>query len=90
MVLIRCFHLQNETLVNGVQDMRQKVINREILIRFRGLEYFSKYAENPHIYQAPECNLLLLVELGHLKHCSMYTYILEFPGDLPRKAEIHT
>ena len=67
-----------------------KVINREILIRFRGLEYFSKYAENPHIYQAPECNLLLLVELGHLKHCSMYTYILEFPGDLPRKAEIHT
>ena len=28
-VLIECFHLQNETLVNGVQDMSQKIINRE-------------------------------------------------------------
>ena len=44
-VFIECFHLQNETLVNGVQDMREKIINREILIWF---------VDNPHVYQAPE------------------------------------
>ena len=51
--------MQNETIVNEVQDMSQKVTNREVLIRFRGLKYFSKYAENPHIYQAPECNCFI-------------------------------
>lgn len=53
-MLIECFHLQNDTLVNGVQDMRQKVINRIVLIKFWSLDYFSKYADNPHIYQALE------------------------------------
>ena len=45
-VLIECFHLQNDTLVNGVQDMSQKIINwGVVLIRFVG---------NPHFYQAPK------------------------------------
>ena len=46
-LLIECFHLENETLVNGVQNMRQNVINRGVLIRFVG---------NPQAYQAPEIN----------------------------------
>ena len=32
----RMFHLQNETLVNRVQDMSQKVINLRVFIRFVG------------------------------------------------------
>ena len=37
--------MQNETLVNGLQDMSQKLINQVILIRFVG---------NPNVYQAPK------------------------------------
>ena len=49
-VIIECFNFQNETLVNGVQDMSQKIINREILITFFG---------NPHIYEAPESSRII-------------------------------
>ena len=49
-VLIECFHLENETLVNGVQNMSQNVINRWVLIRFAG---------NPHVYQAPARNCFI-------------------------------
>ena len=58
MVLIGCFHLQMEILVNGIQDMSQKVINWRVLIRFRGLECFSKYVNMPHICQASASNYL--------------------------------
>ena len=37
-VLIECFHLQNETLVNGFQDISEK----------------TRFAGNHHVYQAPE------------------------------------
>ena len=53
-VLIECFHLQNETLVSGVQDMSQKMINRESykVCRFVG---------NSHVYQAPKSNCFIAV-----------------------------
>ena len=47
---IECFHLQNETLVNGVQDMSQKIIYRGYLIRFVG---------NAHVYQALESSCFI-------------------------------
>ena len=50
LLLIECFHLENETLVNEVQNMRQNVINRGVLIRFVG---------NPQVYQAPEINCFI-------------------------------
>ena len=50
MVLIECFHLEKETLVNGVQDMSQKIINWGVLIRFVG---------NPHVYQTPKSNYFI-------------------------------
>ena len=53
-MLIGYLHLQNETLVNRVQDMSHKVIKREVLTRLGALEYFSKYVDNLHIYQARE------------------------------------
>ena len=34
MVLIECFNLQNETLVNRVENMTQKIINVEVLKGF--------------------------------------------------------
>ena len=44
-----------------------KIINREILIRFAG---------NPMSIKHPKVTvLLLLVQLGHTKHCSMYEHI---------------
>ena len=44
-----------------------KIINREILIRFAG---------NPMSIKHPKVTvLLLLVQLGHTKHCSLYEYI---------------
>ena len=66
-MLIECFHLQNETYMNGIQNMRQNVINRGEkggeVIRFVG---------NFHVYQAPENNyLLLLVQFGHTEYCSI-------------------
>ena len=39
MVLIGCFHLQKEALVNRVQDMSQKVLNLGVSIRFGGQEF---------------------------------------------------
>ena len=50
-VLIVCFHLQNETLVNGVQDMRQKIINRGVLISFVG---------NRSVLQGPESTCFIV------------------------------
>ena len=50
LLLIECFHLENETLVNGVQNVRQNVINRGVLIGFVG---------NPLVYQAPEINCFI-------------------------------
>ena len=50
MVLIECCHFQNETLVNGIQDMDQKILNRAVLIRFVG---------NPYVYLAPESNCFI-------------------------------
>ena len=61
MVLIVCFHFQNKTSVNGVQDMCQTVINREVLIRFAGREFFLKYVSNPHIYPVPKSNSFIAV-----------------------------
>ena len=60
-MLIGCFHLQNETLVNAVQDMNQKVTNWGVgvLIMFGGQKYFPKYIENSHTYQAPESNYFI-------------------------------
>ena len=49
-VLIECFDMQNESLVNRVQDMTQRIINRGVLIRFLG---------NSHIYQTPETNCFI-------------------------------
>ena len=49
-VLIECFHLQNETCVNGVQDMSQIIINRGVLIKFVG---------NPRVYQAPKSSCFI-------------------------------
>ena len=40
----QCFHFENDTLVNKVQDMTQKIIYWRILIMFVG---------NPQVYQAP-------------------------------------
>ena len=42
---IQCFHLESKTLVNGVQDMSQKIIHQGYLIRFAG---------NAHVYQTLE------------------------------------
>ena len=41
---MQCFHFENDTLVNKVQDMTQKIIYWRILIMFVG---------NPQVYQAP-------------------------------------
>ena len=49
-MLIECFHLQNEILVNGVQNINQIVIIREILIRFVG---------NRHVYLALDGNCFI-------------------------------
>ena len=56
---VGCFHLQNKTLVNGVQDMNQKIINHGILLGFGDREYFQKYVGNPQIYQVPESNCFI-------------------------------
>ena len=49
-VLIECFHLQNETLLSGVQNMSQKIIKQGGHIRFVG---------NSHIYQASKSNCFI-------------------------------
>ena len=51
-VLIECFHLRNETLVNGVQDMSQKIINRESY-------KVCSFLGNSHVYQAPKSNCFI-------------------------------
>ena len=60
MVLIVCY-FQNKTSVNGVQNMCQTVINREVLIRFAGREFFLKCVSNPHIYPVPKSNSFIAV-----------------------------
>ena len=50
MVLIECFHLQKEILLNRVQNMSQKIINQVVLIRFVG---------NTHVYQAPKSSCFI-------------------------------
>ena len=47
-MLIECFHLQNETFVNGVQNTIQKITGG--LIRFVG---------NSHVYQAHKSNCFI-------------------------------
>ena len=76
-VLIECFHLQNETLVSGVQDMSQKMINRESykVCRFVG---------NSHVYQAPKsncfnccscnCGTQSTVQCINIEWCSKHQY----------------
>ena len=49
-MLIECFNLQKETLLNEAQDMSQKKINRGVLIRFIG---------NPYVHQTPENNFFI-------------------------------
>ena len=49
-ILIECFHLQNERLVSGVQDMRHKIINRGVLVRFVG---------NVHVCQVPKSSFFI-------------------------------
>ena len=61
MVLIVCFHFQNKTSVNGVQDMCQTVINREVLIKFAGREFFLTCVSNPHINPVPKSNSFIAV-----------------------------
>ena len=53
-LLIECFHLQNETLVNGVQDMSKKRLTGR-LIRFVG---------SIHLYQAPESYFIAAHGIG--------------------------
>ena len=67
MVLIECFHSQNETLVNRIENMTQKIISVEVLKGFQATSMSIKY---PKVTV-----LLLLMQLGHTKHCSMYKYI---------------
>ena len=60
-------HLQNETLVNGVQDMSPEIINRGSYKVCRQIPMSIKY---------PKVTVLLpLVRFGYKKHCSMYKYI---------------
>ena len=50
-MLIECFNLQKETLLNEAQDMSQKKKNnRGVLIRFIG---------NPYVHHTPENNFFI-------------------------------
>ena len=62
-VLIECLHFQTETLVNGVQNMSPKIINQ-------GSSAIPMSIKYPKVTV-----LLLLVQLGHKRHISMYKYI---------------
>ena len=59
-VLIGRFRLQNETLVNGIQDMNQKIINQGVLKKMVVKEYFPKYVGNPISVLYPRVTVLLL------------------------------
>ena len=59
-MFIGCLHQQNEILVNEIQNISQKVINREVLIRFGDRQHFPIYLGNTHNYQACESNYFIV------------------------------
>ena len=56
--------------------MSQKVNNRGVLICLGGRDYFQKYVGKPLSIKLLKITvLMLLVQLEHSTHCSMYKYI---------------
>ena len=74
-MLIGRFRLQNETLVNGIQDMNQKIINQGVLKKMVVKEYFPKYVGNPHIYLVSQSNCSIVAHAVGASHYSMYKCI---------------
>ena len=65
----RMFPFVKRDIENGVQDMSQKIINRGSHKVCRPLPCL------PCPMPPKVTVLLLLVQLGHTKHCSLYKYI---------------
>ena len=62
-MLIQCFHLQNETLVNGVQDRSQKIINHGSY----------KVGRQVSCLSIPKSNCFIAARaIGAQKHYSVY------------------